>query len=220
MQLRKKLREPMNGFTHFIGVLFAIGGTTLLLNSSFNPYKPSHFFSFFIFGLGMILLFTTSTLYHWLNLSEAGIKKMRKADHIMIFIYIASTYTPICVIALNKNLGSVVLAAIWSVAFAGIGIKIFWMNAPRWLSTLIYIFMGWLAIVIIYPLIDALPLETIFWLLTGGIFYTIGAIIYALKKPDPFPGYLGFHEIFHLFVLLGSFSHFWLMYKFISVIGS
>jgi hemolysin III len=220
MHLRKKLREPMNGFTHFIGVILSVVGTILLIDLTLNPFKPYHFISFIIFGLGMILLFTTSTLYHWLKLSDTGVKNMRKADHIMIFIYIAATYTPICIVALRKNVGWIVLAAIWGVAISGITIKIFWMNAPRWLSTVIYIIMGWLAVVIIYPLIKVLPLEAVLWLLIGGIFYTIGAVIYALKKPDPFPGYLGFHEIFHLFVLLGSFSHFWLMYKFISVIGS
>lgn len=218
MDLAKKLREPMNGFTHFIGVILSIIGTILLINLTLNPFKPYHFISFLIFGLGMILLFATSTLYHWLKLSESSVKKMRKADHIMIFIYIAASYTPICMIALSKNLGWIVLIAVWSVAVAGILIKIFWMNAPRWLSTLIYILMGWLAIVIIYPLINALPLAALMWLLIGGIFYTIGALIYALKRPDPFPGILGFHEIFHLFVLLGSFSHFWLIYNYITII--
>jgi hemolysin III len=218
MDLAKKLREPMNGFTHFIGVILSIIGTILLINLTLNPFKPYHFISFLIFGLGMILLFATSTLYHWLKLSDNGVKKMRKADHIMIFIYIAATYTPICMIVLNKNLGWIVLTAVWSIAVAGILIKIYWMNAPRWLSTSIYILMGWLAVVIIYPLINALQIAALMWLLIGGIFYTIGAVIYALKRPDPFPGILGFHEIFHLFVLLGSFSHFWLIYNYITII--
>jgi hemolysin III len=218
MSLIKKLREPMNGLTHFIGIIFSIVGTIVLINQTLDPLKPYHFVSFLIFGLGMILLFTTSTLYHWLKLSEAGVKKMRKADHIMIFVYIAASYTPTCVIVLNKNLGWIVLAAVWGVAIAGVCVKIFWMNAPRWLSTIIYLFMGWLAVTIIYPLINSLQIEALLWLLAGGMFYTIGALIYALKKPDPFPGILGFHEIFHWFVLLGSFSHFWLIYNYIAVI--
>ncbi len=208
----------MNGFTHFIGIIFAIVATILLLGLSLNPYKPYHLFSFSVFGFGMILLYTTSTLYHWLKLSDEGIKKVRKIDHIMIFIYIAATYTPVCIIALKGTLGWGLLIAVWFVALVGIIIKIFWMSAPRWLSTFIYILMGWLAVIVIYPLFNALQIGALIWLLIGGLFYTVGAIIYALKKPDPFPGILGFHEIFHLFVLLGTFSLFWMIYRYIAIL--
>ena len=218
MHILKNLREPMNGFTHFIGIIFAMTATVLLVDLSLNPYKPHHLISFLIFGIGMILLYTTSTLYHWLKLSDAGTKKLRKADHIMIFIYIAATYTPVCIVALRETIGWMLLAATWSVAIFGIIIKIFWMNAPRWLSTFIYILMGWLAVGAIFPLINSLQTGAILWLLAGGLFYTIGAVIYALKKPDPFPGILGFHEIFHLLVLLGTFSHFWMMYRYIAIL--
>jgi hemolysin III len=218
MNIIKNLREPMNGFTHFIGILFAIVATILLIGLSLNPYKPSHLISFSIFGFGMILLYTTSTLYHWLKLSEAGILKLRRADHIMIFIYIAATYTPVCIVALKGNLGWGLLIAVWLVALVGVVIKIFWMNAPRWLSTFIYILMGWLAVIVIYPLVSAIQIGALVWLSIGGVFYTIGAVIYALKKPDPYPGILGFHEIFHLFVLLGTFSHFWMIYRYIAIL--
>ena len=218
MHILKNLREPMNGFTHFLGIIFAMTATVLLVDLSLNPYKPHHLISFLIFGIGMILLYTTSTLYHWLKLSDAGTKKLRKADHIMIFIYIAATYTPVCIVALRETIGWMLLAATWSVAIFGIIIKIFWMNAPRWLSTFIYILMGWLAVGAIFPLINSLQTGAILWLLAGGLFYTIGAVIYALKKPDPFPGILGFHEIFHLLVLLGTFSHFWMMYRYIAIL--
>ena len=205
----------MNGFTHFIGIIFAVIATILLLDISLNPYKPYHLISFSVFGFGMIMLYTTSTLYHWLKLSDAGILKLRRADHIMIFIYIAATYTPICIVALRGTLGWSLLIAIWLFALGGITIKLFWMNAPRWLSTVIYVLMGWSAVVAIYPLINILPMGALLWLFAGGLFYTVGAIIYAVKKPDPYPGLLGFHEIFHLFVMAGSFSHFWLMYRYI-----
>ncbi len=217
MKLQKYLREPMNGFTHFIGVVLSVIGTILLINISLHPYKPAHFISLTIFGFGLILLYTTSTLYHWLKLSEEGTKKLRRADHIMIFINIAASYTPTCVIALRGSLGLGLLIAVWSVATAGIVIKIFWMNAPRWLSTSIYLLMGWLAVFVIVPLFNVLPTAALLWLFAGGLFFTIGAVIYARKKPDPYPGILGFHEIFHLFVLLGSFSHFIMMYKYIAV---
>ena len=218
MHILKNLREPMNGFTHFIGIIFALTATVLLVHQSLNPYKSYHLISFLIFGIGMILLYTTSTLYHWLKLSDAGTKKLRKADHIMIFIYIAATYTPVCIVALRETIGWMLLAATWSVAIFGIIIKIFWMNAPRWLSTFIYILMGWLAVGAIFPLINSLQTGAILWLLAGGLFYTIGAVIYALKRPDPFPGVLGFHEIFHLLVLLGTFSHFWMMYRYVAIL--
>jgi hemolysin III len=219
MNIINNLREPMNGLTHFIGVILSVIGTIVLINLSLHPYKPYHIISFGIFGFGMILLYTTSTLYHWLKLSKAGIKKLRKADHIMIFIYIAASYTPICILALRGSFGQSVLAVVWCVAIGGIIIKIFWMSAPRWLSTFIYVLMGWLAVIVIYPLLNILSLEAFVWLFVGGLSYTIGAVIYALKKPNPFPGLLGFHEIFHLFVLIGTTSHFWLMYKYISILN-
>ena len=209
----------MNGFTHFIGIIFAVIATILLLDISLNPYKPYHFISFSVFGFGMIMLYTTSTLYHWLKLSDAGIMKLRRADHIMIFIYIAATYTPVCIVALKGTLGWSLLIAVWFVALVGVIIKIFWMNAPRWLSTFIYILMGWLAVIVIYPLVNAIQIGALIWLSIGGLFYTIGAVIYALKKPDPYPGILGFHEIFHLFVLLGTFSHFWMIYRYIAILN-
>lgn len=208
----------MNGFTHFIGILFAVIATILLIGLSFNPYKPYHLISFSVFGFGMIMLYTTSTLYHWLKLSDAGILILRRVDHIMIFIYIAATYTPVCIVALKGTLGWGLLIAVWLVALAGMIIKIFWMNAPRWLSTFIYILMGWLAIIVIYPLVNAIQIGALIWLSIGGVFYTIGAVIYALKKPDPYPGILGFHEIFHLLVLLGTFSHFWMIYRYIAIL--
>ena len=150
MNVIKKLREPMNGFTHFIGAILSIIGTIFLINIALHPYKPAHLISFTIFGFGMILLYATSTLYHWLKLSEAGVNRLRKADHIMIFIYIAATYTPICIVALRGTLGWSLLIAIWLFALGGVLIKLFWMTAPRWLSTMIYVLMGWSAIVAIY----------------------------------------------------------------------
>lgn len=211
----EKLREPVNGFTHFIGILFSILATVLMINATINPLKPYHLISFCIFGAGMFLLYTSSTLYHWLKLSEEGTKTLRRVDHIMIFILIAATYTPICLVPLRDTIGYGVLAGIWGTAIIGAIFKIFWLTAPRWLSTAIYLLMSWLAVFISIPLFKLLQVEAIIWLLLGGVFYTVGAIIYGMKKPNPYPGILGFHEIFHIFVLLGSFSHFWMIYKYI-----
>jgi hemolysin III len=209
------LRDPMNGLTHCVAALLAVAGTVTLILRSLDPVQPWHIVAFSIFGGGMILLYTASTLYHWLPLDERGIRILRRVDHAMIFVYIAATYTPICLITLRGPWGWSILAVVWTIALAGILLKAFWITAPRWLSTAIYLGMGWIALVGIYPLVRSLPLAGLAWLVSGGLVYSLGAVIYALKRPDPFPGYLGFHEIFHFFVIGGSACHFILMYRFV-----
>ena len=213
------VKDPMSGLTHFIGFCLAIVGLVMLIAASLNPVKVMHVVTFSVFGGGMILLYLASTLYHWLPLSERGTLNLRKFDHSMIYIYIAATYTPICLIALKGGWGWSLFAAIWTMALAGIISKMFWLNAPRWLSTGFYLAMGWLVIIGVYPLVQALQTGALLWLLTGGIMYSIGAIIYAVKRPDPWPNVFGFHEIFHVFVMAGSFCHFWVMYEYITRMG-
>lgn len=215
----KYMRDPMNGFTHFVGFLLAITGLVFLLIKVVDPVSIPHVITFSVFGGGMILLFLASTLYHWLPLSEKGIQRLRRFDHCMIFVYIAATYTPICVVAMRGGWGWSLFGCVWGLALCGILLKFLWMNAPRWLSTSIYLGMGWLVVVGVWPLIQALQTGALFWLLAGGLTYSAGAVIYALKKPDPWPGILGFHEIFHLFVIGGSFCHFWVMYEYVSKLG-
>jgi hemolysin III len=209
------LRDPMNGLTHCIGAALAVVGTVMLLLRAMDPPMPWHIVAFSIFGGGMILLYTASTLYHWLPLSERGIRILRRVDHAMIFVYIAATYTPICLITLRGPWGWSIFGVVWGIALAGIMLKAFWITAPRWLSTAIYLAMGWIALAGIYPLTQSLPPTALAWLVGGGLTYSLGAVVYALKWPNPFPGYLGFHEIFHLFVIGGSACHFILMYRFI-----
>ncbi len=209
----------MNGFTHFIGFCLAIVGLVLLLGKSLHPFNMMHVVTFSVFGGGMILLYLASTLYHWLPLSEKGQAYMRKVDHSMIFIYIAATYTPICLVGLKGTWGWSLFICIWAMAAGGIITKLFWMHAPRWLSTGFYLAMGWLAIVGIWPLMQALQTGALLWLVAGGVFYSIGAIIYALKRPNLRSHVLNFHEIFHISVVLGSLCHFWVMYKYISVMS-
>tara|TARA_Y100001954_G_scaffold239644_1_gene317580 strand:+ start:9635 stop:10252 length:618 start_codon:yes stop_codon:yes gene_type:complete len=205
----------MSGLTHCIGALLAVLGTVLLILRSVNPAMPWHIVTFSIFGGGMILLYTASTLYHWLPVSEKWVRFLRRVDHSMIFFYIAATYTPICLITLRGPWGWSLFGVIWGLAIGGIFMKIFWLSAPRWFSTLVYLAMGWLALVGIYPLVQSLPWEALFWLAGGGIVYSIGAVVYAIKWPDPFPERFGFHEIFHLFVIGGSACHFALMYWYV-----
>jgi hemolysin III len=213
--MKLSFREPMNGLTHFVGILLAIAGLVTLLTRTSLPFTARHAVSFSIFGSAMILLYTFSTLYHWLNLKESTLEILRKIDHIMIFVFIAATYTPICLVTLGGGWGWSMFGSVWGLTLAGFVLKIFWLNAPRWLYTAIYLAMGWIIIIGIWPLIQVLAFGGLMWLLAGGIFYSIGAIIYGVKKPDPWPGIFGFHEIFHLFVLAGSFSHFWLMYLYV-----
>ena len=214
-KMRKFFREPMNGLTHFVGILFAIGALVVLLTRTEAPFTFWHTLSFSIFGSAMILLFTISTLYHWLPIAGKSLEVLRKIDHVMIFVFIAASYTPMCLVTLRGSWGWSIFGTVWGVTVAGLFLKIFWLNAPRKLYTSIYLAMGWIIIVGIWPLSQIMDFMGIAWLFAGGLFYTIGAIIYALKKPDPFPGFFGFHEIFHVFILLGSFSHFWMIYKFI-----
>lgn len=210
-----KIKEPINALTHFIGVILAIIGTIVLLVISVRDATVWHVVSFSIFGASMILLYSASTLYHALAVSEKAIRVLHRIDHMMIFILIAGTYTPICLVALRGDWGWTIFGIVWGLALLGFLQKIFWFDAPRWLSTLFYVAMGWVAVIAFIPIIKAIPLGGVLWLAAGGVFYTIGAVIYVLKKPDIFKKYLGFHEIFHIFVLLGTLSHFILMLSYI-----
>ena len=206
----------MNGLTHFVAAVLAVIGTFMLLARVADPPMQWHIVSFSIFGGGMVLLYTASTLYHWLPVGEDWLRVLRRVDHSMIFFYIAATYTPICLIPLRGPWGWSLFGVIWGVALFGIVMKIFWLTAPRWLSTSIYLVMGWLALVGIYPLYLSMSGPALAWLVGGGVVYSLGAIVYGMKWPDPLPGYLGFHEIFHLFVIGGSACHFVLMYYYIA----
>ncbi len=213
--MRSKLREPINGLTHLIGALFSIAGLVLLVYFAAIKGTVWHVVSFSIFGASLILLYTSSTLYHLLPLSERGVRVFRRIDHIMIFVLIAGTYTPVCLVSLRGGWGWSLFGVVWGIAVAGIVLKLFWLQAPRWLYILVYVFMGWLAIIALLPLIRAIPVGGLVWLAMGGIFYSVGALIYGIKRPNIIPGWFGFHEIFHLFTMAGSFSHFWLMFRYV-----
>ncbi len=205
----------MYGLTHFVLIFFAVVALIALLTRSGDPLTLPQIVSFSIFGTAMILLYTASTLYHWLPFDGKKLEIFRKIDHVMIFVFIAASYTPICLVSLQGGWGWSIFGTVWAITIAGLFLKIFWLNAPRKLYTAIYLLMGWLIIIGIWPLSQKVDFMGIIWLFIGGFFYTVGATIYALKKPDPFPGFFGFHEIFHVFIIFGSFSHFWMIYKFI-----
>ncbi|MBX2990799.1 MAG: hemolysin III family protein [Bacteroidetes bacterium] len=204
-------REPVSGLTHAAGTLLSVAGILVLISSAAAAGKATHVLAFAVYGASLILLYAASALYHLLPVSEKAIAVLRRIDHMMIYILIAGTYTPVCLIVLPEMWGLGMLILIWTLAAAGILFTLFWMNAPRWLYTALYVAMGWSAAVAIVPLLQALPTVGLLWLLAGGVFYTGGAVMYAMKKPDLIPGWLGFHEIWHLFVMAGSFCHFMMM---------
>ncbi len=217
MGLFKRLRDPVSGLTHFIAAILAVIGLVALVVKASSPPRPWHLTTYIVFGAGMILLYAASTLYHWLPLSGAGRTLLRRIDHMMIFVLIAATYTPFCLIPLRGPWGWTIFGTVWTVAVVGIVFKAFWIHAPRWLSAAMYVCMGWIVIIGIVPLVRSLPAGALFWLFAGGVFYTTGALIYAVKRPDPLPRVFGFHEIFHIFVMLGTLAHFWTVYRYVSM---
>lgn len=213
-----KVKDPGSALTHFIAMIGAIiAAAPLLFRASREP-DQIHLIALSIFIVSMILLYAASTIYHTLNVSEAVNKGLRKLDHMMIFILIAGTYTPICLIVLGNRSGYALLAIVWGIALAGIAINLLWINCPKWFSSVIYIAMGWVCLLALKQILSALSGAAFGWLLAGGIIYTVGGIIYALKLPifNSKHKNFGSHEIFHLFVMGGSFCHYMLMYKYIA----
>lgn len=213
----KYFREPISGFTHLFGAIVSLVGLILLIWKKLTATNnsPLALFAVVVFGLSLIFLYTASTVYHLVCSKEKIILFLRKLDHSMIFVLIAGTYTPICLIALEGLWRWGLFIVIWSVAIVGIILKLTWFECPRWLYTFVYIAMGWLAIFAISPLSKALPQSGIALLIGGGIVYTLGGLIYAFKWPKLNLKYWGFHEIFHLFVLGGSFFHYMLVIRYL-----
>jgi hemolysin III len=208
----KIFREPVNAVTHMAGSLASIAGLTLMVAIAAVRADAWHVVSFAIFGTTLVFMYTASFLYHGLWLSEKNYIIFRRIDHIMIFVVIAGSYTPLCLVPLRGPWGWSLFGTIWAIAAVGIFLKLFRADLPRWGSTLIYLGMGWLCLVAVYPLVQTLDRMPLMWLALGGVFYSMGALVYSLKKPDPFPNVFGFHEIWHICVLLGSACHFWLAF--------
>jgi len=200
-----QMREPFNGASHLIGLILACTGTAALL---LNAKRPWEIAAFSIYGATLIVLYGVSFLYHSLFLSERPLRAFRTLDHIAIYFLIAGTYTPVAMITLHSTLGWTLLGLVWLIAVAGVPFKLFYLDAPVWLSTSTYLGMGYLSLVAVVPLWQAVSLAGLLWLIAGGLAYTIGAVIYSRRRPDPFPGYFGHHEIWHLLVLAGSACHF------------
>lgn len=214
---RREVRNPYDGLrpwsaiTHGIGAGLSLIGTVVLLLRATALENALLFTVFLIYGLSMICLYTASTLYHCLNTSVPVRIALRKYDHCSIYLLIAGSYTPICLTALSSRGSVSLLIAVWSVGLLGIVLTIAKLSIPRWLTSAIYLFMGWLALFAIVPIYHAMPAPGFFWLLTGGLLYTVGGVLYAVKWPGRDNPRFGCHEIFHLFILLGSIAHFVMM---------
>jgi len=200
-----RIREPVNAGTHLLGLLLAAAGTVALLRLA---HGSSQVVAFGVYGASLILLYGASTLYHSLLLPEPRLRTLRTLDHIAIYFLIAGTYTPVALVTLRGPWGWALLAAAWTVAAAGIPFKIWFLDAPVWLSTAIYLGMGYMALLALAPLAAVVSISGLAWLVGGGMAYTAGAVIFARQRPDPFPGIFGHHEIWHLLVLVGSACHF------------
>lgn len=213
-----KPRNPGSAITHFIGMIMAIFSATPLLIKAAREPDPVHLASLSIFIASMILLYAASASYHTFGFSEKTNRILKKLDHMMIFVLIAGTYTPVCTIVLKPGTGIPLLGLVWGIAIAGIVIKALWINCSKWFSSLIYIAMGWVCVLAFTQILNTLTTAAFMWLLAGGVIYTIGGIIYALKLPvfDSRHKNFGSHEIFHIFVMGGSFCHFVFMYAFIA----
>ena len=208
------VKDPGSALTHFIAMIGAVIAAVPLLHKAAGEADSRHLAALAVFIISMILLYAASTTYHTFDISAKVNTILKKIDHMMIFILIAGSYTPICLITLKGRTGLILLSIVWGIAIVGILIKAFWVYCPKWVSSILYIGMGWTCVLAFTQIFHSLSPAAFGWLLAGGIIYTIGGIIYALKLPifNSKHKNFGSHEIFHLFVMAGSACHFIVMY--------
>jgi hemolysin III len=206
--------EPMSALTHFLGFLFAAAGLTLLVVIAAQRGTVWHVVGFSIFGTSMLLLYGASTAYHLIPITHRAKRVMQRIDHAMIYVLIAGTYTPICFITLRGAWGWSLFGVAWGLAALGIT----WKAIGKWqnkvVSTILYVVMGWLITIAFVPLLRATGWSGFWWLLAGGLAYTIGAVIFGFSHVKFHPKWFGMHEVWHLFVMAGSFCHFWFLLKY------
>ena len=217
MEKKKHIKDPGSAITHFIGMLMAIFAAVPLLIKAASEPGRIYIISLAIYAASLILLYAASTTYHTFDISEKVNTVLKKIDHMMISVLIAGSYTPVCLIVLRGRTGLILLTIVWSIAIAGILIKAFWVYCPKWVSSVLYIGMGWTCVLAFTQILNNMSPAAFGWLLAGGIIYTVGGVIYALKLPifDNRHKNFGSHEIFHLFVMGGSACHVVVMYAFL-----
>ena len=212
----KNLREPINSITHFVGAgLSFIALIAMLVKVAISDPSVISILSVTIFGISLTLLYATSGTYHGIISTEKVIKFFQKLDHSMIFVLIAGSYAPFCLISIGDKFGFTMFLIMITLAIVGIIFKLCWFNCPCWVDSVMYIGMGWIALFMIKPLAAIISGISLFCLVLGGILYTIGGIIYATKSKKLTIGNWGFHEIFHIFILIGSLSHFICVYTYV-----
>ena len=217
MEKRHHIKEPGSAITHFIGMLMAIFAAVPLLIKAANEPSRIYIISLAIYAASLILLYAASTSYHTFDISPKVNTILKKVDHMMISVLIAGSYTPVCLLVLKGRTGIILLSIVWAIAIAGILIKAFWVYCPKWVSSVLYIGMGWTCVLAFTQILNNMSPAAFGWLLAGGIIYTAGGVIYALKLPifNSKHKNFGSHEIFHLFVMGGSACHFVVMYAFL-----
>lgn len=198
----------LRGVLHMVAAVFAPVGLVLLLLIADSPRR---YVAAAIFATSLMLLYATSASYHVAPWSRRLSGVMRRADHSTIFVLIAGTYTPFCLVTLGSAWGIPMLSVVWSLAAAGILVAIVWPRAPRWLNVGLYLALGWIGVIAATQVVSSLPGPALAMLLAGGVLYSIGGVVYATKRPDPFPRVFGFHEVFHALVVAGSLLHFTLI---------
>lgn len=216
--MKFEIKDPGSALTHFIAMILAVIASIPLLAKATHSPGRSHVIALGIFIVSMVLLYAASTIYHSLDISPKVNQTLRKLDHMMIFMLIAGTYTPICLLVLGDRTGWTMLGLVWGIAIVGMLINALWITCPKWFSSLIYIAMGWVCVLAFGKLTSSLPRNAFLLLLAGGVIYTIGGVIYALKLPffnSKFKNF-GSHEIFHLFVMGGSLCHYLMMYLYVA----
>jgi hemolysin III len=211
---RWRVREPFNGISHLAGALLSTAGLLFLVAVSIG--KPWHLTGFAVYGLSLVVVYAASTLYHSLPVSPRGVARLLVFDQVAIYLLIAGTYTPLCLVPLRGPWGWSLLGTVWSIAVVGIVLRIAWRSAPQWLPMALYLLMGWLCVAALQPLNAALPAQGMAWLFAGGLLYTVGAGVLMLDRPRLWPGIFSSHELWHCFVLAASACHYVLMLRFVA----
>ncbi len=212
----RRFREPDNGLTHLIGAFFALVALAVMVYLGIRVGSVRHLIAFAIFGLSLVGLYTASALYHSLPLGPIGLDRLLRLDCTMVYVLIAGTYTPFCLIAFQGAWRWGLLTLIWAFALIGSLVKLRMMNAPIWLSTGIYIAMGWLAVLATPAFFATVPLAGILWVIAGGVVYTVGAVIFAIERPKLRPGVFGAHALWHVLVIGGSACHVWAVVRYLT----
>ena len=207
-------REPVNGWLHVVGSVLATIGLVALVVAAGERGSVRHAVALGVFGASAVFMFTASALYHLRSRSSRA-SLLRRLDHAMIFVYIAGTYTPVCLLVLRGSWASyTLLGAAWALAAVGVVRKLLASPGPRGLSTALYVAMGWMGVLAFPALRAAAPPGLLYGLVAGGVLYTVGAMVYLARWPRGRPGVFGFHELWHVFVIAASATHYWAIFRY------